>query len=248
MNFFESMRRANTDFYTANPLEFLSDDQLQELAEQNGMTVAELKQSMSTPHQEMTCPLCGRPSTHVVMCKGCGGDSWGFELELAHGEDAIQRLRDGLAVTLQSRPQPAAVEWQPDQVQHAAQHAYQGGGCMVCADCWHHTLPADAYAICPLYLHSERILKSDLRVPFQSLFLAVLNGEQPRDWVQRVFIHWTQSWNTAGETPDAAQTIAAWRATLLHGALGRPEEFLRRAVDVEAEIRGILGQLGSPQE
>jgi hypothetical protein len=149
MNFFESMRRANADFYTANPMEFLSEEQLQELAEHNGMTVAEFKQHLSTPHVEMTCPLCGRASTHVVMCKGCGGDSWGYELELAHGEDAVQRLWDGLAITLQTQPKPPEVELTPDQVQHAVKHAYQSGGCLVCADCWHHTLPADAYVTCP---------------------------------------------------------------------------------------------------
>jgi hypothetical protein len=37
MNFFESMRRAYADFYTANPMELLSEEQLQELAQQNGM-------------------------------------------------------------------------------------------------------------------------------------------------------------------------------------------------------------------
>jgi hypothetical protein len=39
----------------------------QSLVQHNGMTVEELKQSLSTLHPEMTCPLCGRPSTHLVM-------------------------------------------------------------------------------------------------------------------------------------------------------------------------------------
>jgi hypothetical protein len=243
MNLFESMRRANIDFYTANPLAFLSDEQLQELAQYNGMTVEELKQHLSTSHPEMTCPLCGRPSTHLVMCKGCGSDSWGYELELAHSADAIQRLRDGLAVTLQTQPKPPGIELNPEQVQYAVSHAYQSGGCMLCADCWHHTLPADAYAICPLYLHAERFLETTRQVPFLSLFLAVLHGEQPREWMRRIFIHWTQSWNTAGETPAATQAIAIWRSLLLHSALGRPAEFTRHTVDVAAEIRSILHQI-----
>jgi hypothetical protein len=78
--------------------------------------------------------------------------------------------------------------------------------------------------------------------------MAVLNGEQPREWVRRIFMHWTQNWNTAGETPNESQAIAAWRAILLHGALGRPEEFLNRTVDAEAEIQAILRQLGSDDE
>jgi hypothetical protein len=119
---------------------------------------------------------------------------------------------------------------------------------MVCADCWEHTLPTEAYTICPLYLHSERVLKTDRRVSFQSLFWAVLNGEQPREWVRRIFTHWTQRWNTAGETPEETQAIAVWRSILLHGALGRPEEFLNRTVDVQAEIRGIMEQLSIPLE
>jgi hypothetical protein len=184
----------------------------------------------------------------VVLCKGCGGDSWSYDLELAHGEDAMQRLRDGLAVTLQTQPRPTEVKLNPEQVQHAVRHAYQLGGCMVCADCWHHTLPSDAYTICPLYLHARRILNTDRQLPFPSLYMAVLNGEQPHAWVRRIFMHWTQIWNTAGEMPAETQAIAAWRSLLLHGALGKPEEFLNRTVDVAAEIRTIMRQLGIEDE
>jgi hypothetical protein len=93
-------------------------------------------------------------------------------------------------------------------------------------------------------LHAERILNRDRQVPFQSLLLAVLYGEQPHTWVRRIFLHWTQLWNTAGETPAATQAIAAWRSLLLYGALGKPAEFLSRTVDVDAEIRALLGHLG----
>jgi len=243
MNIFESMRRANADFYTANPLEQLSDAQLEQLAQQQGMTVAEFKAQLSTPQVEMTCPLCGRSSTHVVMCKGCGGGSWGVELEEAHGQDVIDRLRGGVAVTLQTVGREQGVQWEEKQIHHAVSHAYQMGGCLVCADCWHHTLPTDAYQTCPLYLHSERILAHS-RIPFQSLFLAALNGEQPGEWVKRIFAHWTQHWNTAGQTPKETQVIAVWRSTLLHGALGNPESFLQRTIDQEAEIQALQRRLG----
>ena len=93
MSFFDSMRRANIDFYTASPLEFLSQQQLAELADQQGMTVAELQEHLATPHVEMTCPLCGRASTHLVGCKGCGGDAFGFEMEEAYGAAAKPRLQ-----------------------------------------------------------------------------------------------------------------------------------------------------------
>jgi hypothetical protein len=61
---------------------------------------------------------------------------------------------------------------------------------------------------------------------------------------RRIFAHWTQHWNTAGQTEEETQAIAAWRATLLHGALGNPESFLQRTLDQEAEMQALLRRLG----
>jgi hypothetical protein len=66
IQFFEYIRWANADFYTAHPLEQLSEAELAHLAEQNGLTVAELQAQMTTPSEQLTCPLCGQPATHLV--------------------------------------------------------------------------------------------------------------------------------------------------------------------------------------
>lgn len=57
MSFFESIRRANADFYTQNPIEFLTDAQLTGFAQQQGMTIEELKAYVTTSHVEMTGSL-----------------------------------------------------------------------------------------------------------------------------------------------------------------------------------------------
>lgn len=244
MSFFESIRRANADFYIANPVELLTDTQLAELAQQQGMTIEELKDYMTTPHVEITCPLCGQASTHLVQCKGCGGGAWGFEYESAHGEDAIARLQSGLDVTLRTKSQEQGIVWQDEQVSYAVKHVYQMGGCMVCADCWDHTLPYDAYQICPIYLHSERTVEGDRKIPFQSLLMALMNGEKASEWVKRIFIHWTLAWNTAYESEQERMAIAAWRSTILHGALGKPEEFITQSFDLQEELAQLLRILG----
>lgn len=244
MSLFESIRRANIDFYTASPLEFLSQQQLEDLAQREGTTVEELREYLSQPHPEMTCPLCGRASTHLVGCKGCGGDAFGFDMEQVYGADATTNLRDALAVTLHAKGESQEVEWQEDQIHYAVEHAYQLGGCMICATCFHHTLPYDAFQTCPIYLHHERTLETTRSIPFQALLRALLNGEQARAWVARVFQHWCEIWNTGYSSAEEKQAIAAWRATILHGALDHPEEFLQRASDISAEIAGLLRAFG----
>ena len=56
MDLFTTMRWNNADWYTANPLLTMTDEQLAGLSEQAGMSVEELRRHMSTPHSEMTCP------------------------------------------------------------------------------------------------------------------------------------------------------------------------------------------------
>ncbi|MBN1886460.1 MAG: hypothetical protein JW850_00655, partial [Thermoflexales bacterium] len=94
LNFFETMYRANVDWYIANPISRLSGDELARLAHQLGTTPDELRQTAASSHIETTCPLCGQPSTHLVSCKGCGGNAWGYELEVVHGDDAQAQLQE----------------------------------------------------------------------------------------------------------------------------------------------------------
>jgi hypothetical protein len=215
---FEEMRRANADWYTAGPLETLTDKQLAGLAEEAEMTVEELRRHLATAHIEMSCPLCGQPQTHLVGCKGCGGGAWDGEFETAHGEDAADQLRQHVRVFL---IQAAGVS--RDQVHHAVKHAYAWGGCQVCPNCWHNTLPYDAYLTCPLNLVSERRLHP-LHLP-QGLLIQVahhLEARQEREeairhWLEATWRRWTEVWNTVPEGPER-NAVAEWRSTLLHAA------------------------------
>jgi hypothetical protein len=124
IQFFEYIRWANAEFYTAHPLEQLSEAELAHLAQQHGLTVEDLRAQLTTPSEQLTCPLCGQPSTHLVNCHGCGGDAFGGEWVLAHGEDLHQRLRAGLKTALDQPP-----DFSPAQIEAAIGHAYQWGGC-----------------------------------------------------------------------------------------------------------------------
>jgi hypothetical protein len=86
------------------------------------------------------------------------------------------------------------------------------------------------------------------RIPFQSLLLAALNGEPPGAWVRRVFLHWTFAWNTAYQTEAEKQAIAAWRATLLHGALDNPEAFFQQSISPEQAVVDLRRVLGIDEE
>jgi hypothetical protein len=218
---FEEMRRANADFYTANPLENLNDEQLVALAEQAGMTIEELRLHLTTPHIEMSCPLCGRPQTHLVGCKGCGGDAWGWEWEECYGEDAANRVRQRLREFL-ARAEGVT----QNQVHQAVKHAYTWGGCQVCVECWHNTLPGEHFLTCPLNLAAERALNPGRRLP-NVLLLAVLYEETAlhlqekrqaagREWLEATWLRWVEHWNTAPEAERPA--VAEWRAALLYAA------------------------------
>ena len=218
---FEYMRRKHADWYTAHPFEQLSDDQLTRLAEEQGMTVEALKQQMSQPRIEMTCPLCGQPSTHLVSCKGCGGDAWGGEWELAHGEGFRDQLRTSLREAV-SRLETTTEA----QAEYAAKHAYDWGGCLICAtDCWHHTLPVNAYQTCPLNLLAERTLEPD-RLP-RGMYPILFNApdaeslhRSARAWIKAGWDRWVEIWNTVPS--PAREAVAAWRARLLDAAWSQP--------------------------
>jgi len=217
LSIFEEMRWANADWYTSNPVEHLNDEQLAALAAQAGMTVEELRRHATTPHVEMTCPLCGRPQTHLVNCKGCGSDAWGWEWEEAHGEDAADRVRRRLQQYL---TRIAGVS--QDQVQHAVKNACAWGGCQVCRDCWRNTLPGDHYLTCPINLAADRELRSGL-LPTSLLLALPWEGTQEelqaasQEWVEATWRRWTEHWNTVSEAERPA--VAKWRAALLYAAL-----------------------------
>jgi hypothetical protein len=220
IQFFEYIRWTNADFYTAHPLAQLSEAELAHLAEQNGLTVTELRTQMTTPSEKLTCPLCGQPATHLVNCGGCGGDAFGAEwLDASrHGEDLHQRLRTGLKTAL-SQPPETGPSFSPAQIEAAPGHAYQWGGCHICASCWHHTLPADAYQTCPHNLQADRTFAPDQ--PPAEIMVAVFTAKTPearaaavKTWLEAAWQRWTIVWNTTADAP-VREAIAAWRHPLL---------------------------------
>jgi len=215
VDIFTQMRWDNADWYTASPLAALSDDQLSEMARSAGMTVEELRQYLSTPHVEMTCPLCGQPQTHLTSCKGCGGDAWGWEWQEAHGEDAADRVRLHLHMSL-SEIEGAAGE----RLQHAIKHAYCWGGCMVCAECWRNVVvQPDANLTCPIALVAEHVLEA--RVIPSGMFLAAITATDREraagEWLEAVGTRWTETWNTVPEGAER-EAVTAWRRALLKAA------------------------------
>ncbi len=203
---FEYARRANADFLTANPAERLSAEELTQLAAQAGLTVEELRTQLTTPNIQMTCALCGQPSTHLISCRGCGGDAWGGELVMAEGEDVHARLRAHFKAALthqvhldDTRQRLAAQGYElplfsPEQIEHAAKHAYAWGGCMICSECWHHTLPVEAYETCPLKLLADDLLyHSHLPFSLQVKLWDIPDERQQteyiRDWIDTTWDH-----------------------------------------------------------
>jgi len=227
---FEDMRRANAAWYTAHPLTHLSEAELADLAAEAGLTIEEVRQRMTTPTVEMTCPLCGQPATHLVGCKGCGSDAFGGEWVAAHGEDMHDRLRaafraaltdESLLADLRAKLGPALATIEAQALEQAARHAYAWGGCLICTECWHHTLPAEAGPSCPLKLLADRTL-----IPAQppgGLFFAVLNAAGPesraaaaRQWIEAGWQRWVEVWNTVADEPTRRR-VAVWRHLLWEG-------------------------------
>jgi hypothetical protein len=202
-------------WYTAHPLETLDEVALAQLAEEVGMTTDALRAHLAQPHAEMSCPLCGQASSHLVGCKGCGGGAWGWEFESLYGEEAAVELRGHLTQTLLE----AGVDM--ERVGHAARHSYVLGGCLVCADCWRHLLRADPLRplrlndTCPLLFLGERCLEGEGWIPTAYL-TALWVGQDWTTWCAAV----EAAWCAAEETPQTEwEDIAHWRRTLLTAAL-----------------------------
>ena len=215
---FEEIYRANADQYTAHPLAGMSNEELAALIQQHNLSlsVAQFRQQITTPSVALTCALCGLPQSHLVNCKGCGGDAWGWDLEMAHGPEATNLVRQRMQSALAGGP------FSQDQIGTGAAKAYQLGGCMVCPACWQHTVSVNAYLTCPLNLLCERTLEPRQLPTFLLIRMPGTTGSQDERLqelmaeVHHVFAHWTQNWNTA---PDEARPLVAeWRGRLLKAA------------------------------
>ena len=225
---FEDARRANAAWYTQNPLEAMTDEELAATITRLGLdkTVAELRAEATTPHLEMTCALCGRPQAHLVSCPGCGRDAWGWEWEMVKGGMPMDAVNpsDHAANRLRTLTRSALLTlgFSEAQVEHGLKHAWQWGGCMICAECWQHTLPVEAYQICPLNLISEGRYNPRAVPAFLWPLFAQIRAQKDHPAAQerlileelsRIAAHWLENWNTAPE-PERAQ-VALWRTGLL---------------------------------
>lgn len=217
---FDDIYWDNRDFHTQHPLEQMPPEKLAELAQKLGLTVEEMLVEARRPKVFMTCVLCGQPSAFLTNCKGCGGGAWGWEFEAACGGGAAQRRQRVRATCLE------AAGHDPERVQHATGHAYQRGGCLICAACWTHTVQPNTYMICPLYLLDERLTAQEQQRPLlhHALFLqdSARTVEAVLIWVQDIYHYWCQTWNTETD-PDRRSQIAAWRETLLAAAFNDKE-------------------------
>ena len=225
---FEDMRRANEDFYTVNPLTNLDEETLARLAAESGMTVEELRKQMNTPHIEMTCPLCGQPSTHLVNCKGCGGDAFGGEFVLAYGEDVHARMKATFKAALTNEAHRAEMQEQfgmlpeisLEQVDYATNHAYAWGGCMICANCWHHTLPVQAYQTCPINLLGNQAIDETPTWAVVDIMMQFNRDEEEErnaavmEFIRASWARWTVIWNTVADQEERL-AVAFWRHLLL---------------------------------
>ena len=217
---FDDIYWDNRDFHTVHPLEQMPPEKIVELAQKMGLTVEEMLAEAQRPKASLTCILCGQPSAFLTGCKGCGGGAWGWEFEAACGQGAARRRQQVLATYLE------AAGHHPERVQHAIEHAYQMGGCLICPACWTHTVQPNAYMICPLYLLDERLTAKEQQRPLlnQALFLQNITRtvDAVLDWVKGIYHYWCRTWNTEAD-PEKRSQIAAWRQTLLEAAFSGKE-------------------------
>jgi hypothetical protein len=109
----------------------------------------------------------------------------------------------------------------PEQVQQGAKSAYAWGGCMICSECWHHTLPVNAYQSCPLKLLADRLLTPSA-LPW-SLEMSLWGKDEAQRkamitiWIRTTWDHWLEHWNTL-PTDAQRRAVAAWRRSLLVAA------------------------------
>lgn len=207
-----------------HPLERMSEAELRAFARRVGMSVEGLRNQTRQPHVSMTCPLCGRASSHLVQCSGCGDEAWGVDLALSYGDEAVTNLRSALAQTL------TGDGWGAEAVDHGVAHAYYAGGCLLCAECRQATGEPGICYTCPLFLFSEQHLEEPDGLP-SGYYLAMLRGQPHSEWTAAVLRQWTQ---------DQPPTVAQWRTTLLMGT-GEKEERMKNEKNCGMRNGGIAG-------
>lgn len=211
---FETVRRRDIDKLTAHPFDTLTGDELTSLADRMGLDLATLQAQKHEKSTLLTCPLCGQPSTHLVLCHGCGELTWGFEFEEAFGLEARALLKEKLFNVTKDVAGPEAAKT-------ASKYTYNFNGCTVCPTCFHHTLPSKSYSICPLFLLCEFIIAGCCA----SLIIATVDEQTDEGirqaalkWAAQVHRHWCSAWNTAID-PDEVLAIAEWRGAIIQGAI-----------------------------
>lgn len=252
---FEELRWEIADLVTANPADVIEEQMLQEMADAVGKTLDEFIAYLREEKESMTCPLCGRPASHLIGCKGCGGGAW-TEHEFMHGEGVLSQIRQALVSDLgrvrdrhlQKADEGEVWPFDDERVKYATGNAYNHGGCSICATCWYHTIPTDAYQTCPLQLYGEAFFSSPVWLPMSALQFVIGikdDGERKQglhDWFSMVWERWVVSWNTV-EGEEAQEDVAAWRGSLL-GAFSM-RLCPARQVDVDEEKLAELSLFGS---
>jgi len=228
--FFTEMRLRHRGFYTDLPIEAIRQyiESLDLSPEEKVQALA----SIGQPSVKMTCPVCGQPSTHLVLCKGCGGGSFEHLLDWDEetGEPDYSLLEEVQAAFRE------AMSRFGEAAEHAAKRVYHHGGCMVCEHCWDGALIN--WSECPVRLFEdaqEWFLWASVRLGallreegvdprseegLRQLAL-LLDGE-----VAHLRFRWCEGWNW-GETEEQREAIAGWREALLTAAVERHAQRLR---------------------
>lgn len=209
---FETVRRQQIDALTAHPFDVLRGDELSRLAAGMGVNVADLMAQKNEKSAILTCPLCGQPSTHLVLCRGCPASAWGFDFEESFVPNARDLLKNRLADIIN------ATTGNKEAAQYVAEHAYNFNGCSVCQTCFYHTLPTDVYKTCPLFLLREFTLTG------ASASLIIFSIENDDDikkaglrWIANLVRYWCKAWNTATDPLEYA-AVHRWRAAIILGS------------------------------
>ncbi|MBX3054204.1 MAG: hypothetical protein KF753_22215 [Caldilineaceae bacterium] len=189
---------ANAETALLHLLSAADEEYLACYAKERGLCMKSLRRELSTPRQELTCPLCGQPSTHLLSCRGCGPDAWGDEFQLLHGETANGELREALGAALRKEG------CDEEAVGYALPRAYIVGGCLLCPACWSQTWPRYIARSCPLFLLAERSLDGPGHFP-DDYYLAALQGLSKEEWNRGVQERWSR---------DGREGVREWRLAI----------------------------------
>jgi len=224
-------RLAHRDFYTGLPVEAIREyiESLDLSEEEKAQALA----SIGQPSVKMTCPVCGQPSTHLVLCKGCGGGSFDHLLE---GWDWDNEPNPPLLEEAQAAFREAMSQF-GEAAEHAARRVYYSGGCMICEHCWDGTLVN--WHECPVRLFEDAegwVFLTMMAIGDQVRAEGLNLGDEGQGTarvielfeaeVSRLIARWCEGWNWGqGKQKEA---IARWRRTLFNAAMQRHWERLER--------------------